>query len=167
MVLYSAHERLRHSISKVAMCWGFSRTTIEYTVNIGNPVNHQISDIAAPWKKSRKNGTNDWKESFNVTKLQPFLKLLRITMLGHQKMSACKPFNETSSIWSRRSTCVPLLTAWHKALRLAWTCQHRHWIFDDWKHVAWSGESHFLLYRADERLRVWRQPHESIYPACQ
>ena len=24
----------------------------------------------------------------------------------------------------------------HKALRLARTCQHRHWTVDDWKHVA-------------------------------
>ncbi|GFS50304.1 HTH_Tnp_Tc3_2 domain-containing protein [Trichonephila clavipes] len=44
---------------------------------------------------------------------------------------------------SRMPTRVPLLTARHKALRLAWAHQHRHWTVDDWKHVAWSDEYHF------------------------
>ncbi|GFW39104.1 transposable element Tcb2 transposase [Trichonephila clavipes] len=66
---------------------------------------------------------------------------------------------------SRRPTRVPLLTARHKALRLAWVRQHQHWTVKDWKHVAWSDESHFQLNRAD--VRVWRQSHESMDPTCQ
>ncbi|GBN39917.1 hypothetical protein AVEN_112574-1 [Araneus ventricosus] len=58
---------------------------------------------------------------------------------------------------SRRSTRVPLLTALHKALLLSWTRQHYHWTVDDWKHVTWSNESRFQLYRTDARVRVWRQ----------
>ncbi|GFV93964.1 transposable element Tcb2 transposase [Trichonephila clavipes] len=54
-----------------------------------------------------------------------------------------------------------------QSLRLAWTLQHRLWAIDDRKHVAWSHESHFQLNRADERVRVWRQPHESMYNTCQ
>ena len=65
---------------------------------------------------------------------------------------------------SRRPTRVPLMTARHKALRLAWD---RHWTVEDWKHVAWSDESRFQLLRADGRVRVWRQPHESMDPTCQ
>ncbi|GFS70940.1 transposable element Tcb2 transposase [Trichonephila clavipes] len=38
---------------------------------------------------------------------------------------------------------------------------------DDWKHVALSDESRFQLNRADGRVRVWRQPHESMDPTCQ
>ncbi|GBM02866.1 hypothetical protein AVEN_52041-1 [Araneus ventricosus] len=38
---------------------------------------------------------------------------------------------------------------------------------DDWKHVAWSDESRFQLYRADGRVRVWRKPHKSMGPTCQ
>ncbi|GFV95483.1 transposable element Tcb2 transposase [Trichonephila clavipes] len=45
--------------------------------------------------------------------------------------------------------------------------QQRHWAFDDWKHVAWYNESRFQLKRADGRVRVWRQPYESIDPTCQ
>ncbi|GBO09266.1 hypothetical protein AVEN_228619-1 [Araneus ventricosus] len=54
---------------------------------------------------------------------------------------------------SRRPTRVPLLTALHKALRLAWTRQHYHWTVDDWKLVAWSDETRFQLYRRDARVR--------------
>ncbi|GFU11832.1 transposable element Tcb2 transposase [Trichonephila clavipes] len=68
---------------------------------------------------------------------------------------------------NRRPTRVPLLTERHKALRLAWARQQRHWTVDDWKHVAWSDESPFQLSRADGRVRIWRQPHASMDPTCQ
>ncbi|GFV48202.1 transposable element Tcb2 transposase [Trichonephila clavipes] len=68
---------------------------------------------------------------------------------------------------SRRLTRVPLLTAQHKALRLPWARQHRHWTVEDWKHAAWSDKSHFQWNRADERVRVGRQPHESMDPTYQ
>ncbi|GFX51342.1 transposable element Tcb2 transposase [Trichonephila clavipes] len=69
--------------------------------------------------------------------------------------------------WSRWPTRVPFLIARHKALRLTWARQHRHWTIDDWKHVAWSDESRFQLNRADGHKRVWRQPHESMGSICQ
>ncbi|GBO03719.1 hypothetical protein AVEN_253218-1 [Araneus ventricosus] len=62
---------------------------------------------------------------------------------------------------SRRPTRVLLLTARHKALRLAWARQHYHWIVDDWKHVAWSDESRFQLYQADARVRTLPLPPKS------
>ncbi|GFS81101.1 transposable element Tcb2 transposase [Trichonephila clavipes] len=68
---------------------------------------------------------------------------------------------------SQRSTHVPLLTAQYKVLRLVRACQHRHWTVDDWKYVAWTDESRFLLNRADERVRVWKQHHESMDPTYQ
>ncbi|GBN64884.1 hypothetical protein AVEN_7504-1 [Araneus ventricosus] len=60
---------------------------------------------------------------------------------------------------SRRPTRVPLLTERHKALLLFWARQHYHSTVDDWKHVAWSDESRFQLYRTDARVRVWRRHH--------
>ncbi|GBL93805.1 hypothetical protein AVEN_153583-1 [Araneus ventricosus] len=60
---------------------------------------------------------------------------------------------------SRRPTRVPLLTALHKALLLSWVRQHYHWTVDDWKHVTWSDESCFQLYRMDTCVQVWRQHH--------
>ncbi|GFT95333.1 transposable element Tcb2 transposase [Trichonephila clavipes] len=66
--------------------------------------------------------------------------------------------------WRQRLTLVPLLTALHKALCLAWAHQHRHHTVNDWKHVTSSDECHFQLNRADGRVRVWRQSHESLDP---
>ncbi|GBN04851.1 hypothetical protein AVEN_41607-1 [Araneus ventricosus] len=60
---------------------------------------------------------------------------------------------------SRGPTRIPLLTALHKALLLFWARQHYHWTVDDWKHVTWSDESRFQLYRTDVRVRVWRKHH--------
>ncbi|GFW36616.1 HTH_Tnp_Tc3_2 domain-containing protein [Trichonephila clavipes] len=120
-VIVSAQE-MEHSISKVAMKSGFSRTRQlhECTVNIGNPIKHQIYDIAAAGKRKCEN--------------------------------------------NRRPTCVPLLTARHKALRLAWDL---HWTIDDWNHVVWSDESRFQLNPADGRVWVWILPHESMDFTCQ
>ncbi|GFU51393.1 HTH_Tnp_Tc3_2 domain-containing protein [Trichonephila clavipes] len=50
-VIVGARE-MGHGLSEVAMKFGFSRATIyECTVNIGNPVKHQIYDIAATGKR--------------------------------------------------------------------------------------------------------------------
>ncbi|GFY19391.1 HTH_Tnp_Tc3_2 domain-containing protein [Trichonephila clavipes] len=88
-------------------------------------------------------------------------------MLRHQQVPPCERNIIDMGFRSRRSTCVPLLTALHKTLHLAWARQHRHWTVDDWKHVAWSDESRFQLNQGDGRERAWRQPHESIDPICQ
>ncbi|GBN07942.1 hypothetical protein AVEN_10613-1 [Araneus ventricosus] len=58
---------------------------------------------------------------------------------------------------SQRPTRVPLLTARHKALLLSWARQHYHYTVDDWKHVDWSDESRFQLYRTDARVRTLGQ----------
>ncbi|GBM04891.1 hypothetical protein AVEN_252830-1 [Araneus ventricosus] len=68
---------------------------------------------------------------------------------------------------SRRPTRVTLLNARHRAARLAWAREQREWTLDDWKRVAWSDKSSFRLLQADVGLRIWRQAHEAMDPACQ
>ncbi|GBM47511.1 hypothetical protein AVEN_211132-1 [Araneus ventricosus] len=81
-----------------------------------------------------------------------------------------------SSLVGPRPTRVPLLTALYKALLLSWAREYYHWIVDDWKHVTWSDESHFQLYRTDARVRQdnatphasrvatkWLQEHSSDF----
>ncbi len=43
---------------------------------------------------------------------------------------------------------------------------HQNWTIKDWKNVAWSDESWFLLQHSDGRVRIWRKEHESMYPSC-
>ncbi len=46
---------------------------------------------------------------------------------------------------SRRPHRVPLLSAKNRKRRLQFTQVHQNWTIQDWKNVAWSDESRFLL----------------------
>ncbi len=68
---------------------------------------------------------------------------------------------------SRRPHRVPLLSAKNRKRRLQFTQAHQNWTIEDWKNVAWSDESRFLLRHSDGRVRIWRKEHRkhgSILP---
>ncbi|GBM09694.1 Transposable element Tc1 transposase [Araneus ventricosus] len=67
---------------------------------------------------------------------------------------------------SSRPTRVPLLTKRHRQLRLQRARKHREWTMDEWKRVAWSDESRFLIHHVDGRVRVSRLPREHLLPSC-
>ncbi len=67
---------------------------------------------------------------------------------------------------SRRPHRVPLLSAKNSTRRLQFTQAHQNWTIEDWKNVAWSDESWFLLLHSDGRVRIWRKEHESMDPSC-
>ncbi len=67
---------------------------------------------------------------------------------------------------SRRPHRVPLLSAKNRKQRLQFTQAHQHWTIEDWKNVAWSDESRFLLQHSDGAVRIWCKEHESMDPSC-
>ncbi len=67
---------------------------------------------------------------------------------------------------SRRPHRVPLLSAKNRKRRLQFTQAHQNWTIEDWKNVAWSDESRFLLRHSDGRVRIWSKEHESMDPSC-
>ncbi len=67
---------------------------------------------------------------------------------------------------SRRRHLVPLLSAKKWKRRLKFTQPHQNWTIEDWKNVAWSDESRFLLRHSDGRVRIWHKDHESVDPSC-
>ncbi len=67
---------------------------------------------------------------------------------------------------SRRPHQVPLLTAKKRKRRLQSTQDHQNWTIEDWKNVAWSDESRFLLRHSDGSVRIWCKEHESMDPSC-
>uniref|UniRef100_A0A673HQB6 Transposase Tc1-like domain-containing protein n=1 Tax=Sinocyclocheilus rhinocerous TaxID=307959 RepID=A0A673HQB6_9TELE len=67
---------------------------------------------------------------------------------------------------SRRPHRVPLLSAKNRKQRLQFAQAHQNWTIEDWKNVAWSDESRFLLRHSDGRVRIWRKEHESMDPSC-
>ncbi len=67
---------------------------------------------------------------------------------------------------SRRPHRVPLLSAKNRTQRLQFTQARQNWTIEDWKNVAWSDESWFLLKHSDGGVRIWRKEHESMDPSC-
>ncbi len=67
---------------------------------------------------------------------------------------------------SRRPHRVPLLSAQNRTRRIQFTQAHQNWTIKDWKNVAWSDESRFLLQHSDGRVRIWCKEHESMDLSC-
>ncbi len=67
---------------------------------------------------------------------------------------------------SRRPHRAPLLSAKNSTRRLQFTQERQNWTIEDWKNVAWSDESEFLLRHSDDRVRIWRKEHESMDSSC-
>ncbi len=67
---------------------------------------------------------------------------------------------------SRRPLRVPLLSAKNRKQRLKFAHAHQNWTIEDWKNVAWSDESRFLLQHPDGRVRIWSKEHESMNQSC-
>ncbi len=65
--------------------------------------------------------------------------------------------------YSRRPHQVPLRSAKNRKRRQQFAQAHPNWTIEDWKNVAWSDESQFLLRHSDGRIRIWRKAW--IHPA--
>ncbi len=68
---------------------------------------------------------------------------------------------EADGLQQQKTTPVPLLSAKNRKRRLKFTQAHQNWTIEDWKHVAWSDESRFLLRHSDGRVRIWRKEHKA------
>ncbi len=67
---------------------------------------------------------------------------------------------------NRRLHRVPLLSDKNRKRSLQFARAHQNWTIEDWKNVAWSDESLFLLRHSDGRVRIWHKEHESLDPSC-
>ncbi len=67
---------------------------------------------------------------------------------------------------SRRPHRVPLLSAKNRKRRLQFAQASQNWTIEDWKNVAWSDESQFLLRHSDGRVRILHKKHGSMDPSC-
>jgi len=50
--------------------------------------------------------------------------------------------------------------------RLQFARAHQNWTVEDWKNVAWSDESRFLMRHSDGRVSIWHKPNENMDPSC-
>ncbi len=56
---------------------------------------------------------------------------------------------------SRRPHRVLLLSDKNRTRRIQFTQTHQNWTIEDWRNVAWSDESRFLLRHSDGRVIIW------------
>ncbi len=67
---------------------------------------------------------------------------------------------------NRRPHRVSLLSAKNRKRRQQFTQAHQNWTIVDWKNIAWSDESRFLLRHSDGRVRIWCKEHKNMDPSC-
>ena len=74
--------------------------------------------------------------------------------LLHMGLCSCRPVR------------VAMMTPVHRRKRLQWARECQNWTLEQWKKVAWSDESRFLLDHVDGHVRVCRLPGEVMAPGC-
>ncbi|ROL55078.1 hypothetical protein DPX16_21082 [Anabarilius grahami] len=67
---------------------------------------------------------------------------------------------------SRRPVRVLMLTPVHRQKHQQWACEHQNLTTEQWKKVALSDESRFLLHHVDGRVRVRLLSGEHMAPGC-
>ncbi len=159
------------SISQTADLLGFSHTTISRFTENG-PKKEKISS---------ERQLCGWKCLVDVRGQRRMARLVRVdrkatvtqittrynqcmqnTISEHTTRRTLKQMDYSS----RRPHRVPLLSDKNRKRRIQFTQTQQNWTIEDWKNVAWSDESRFLLRHSDGSVRIWRKEHESMDPSC-
>ncbi len=152
------------SISKTADLLGFSRTT--------------ISGVYREWSEKEKISSErqlcgrkclvDVRGQRRMGRLVRDDRIATVTQIttrynqGMQNtISECTTHRTLKQMGysSRRPHRVTLLSAKNRKRRLQFAQAHQNWTIEDWKNVAWSDESRFLLRHSDGRVRIWCKEH--------
>ncbi|GBN05507.1 Transposable element Tc1 transposase [Araneus ventricosus] len=167
------------------LCYGKLGTSITETVRLVYCSRSAVVSIHAKWindgnSSSRRQGVCRPR----ITKEKGRQRLSRLVKQNQRQTMAqlIAQYNAGSSasvsehtvkrtlldmgLCSRRPSRMPLLTKHHRQLRLQWGREHRDWTMDEWKRVAWSDESRFLIHHVDGRVRVRHLPDEQLLPSC-
>ncbi len=159
------------SVSRTATLLGFSCSTVSRVYQGWSTTQRTSSQRQASGRKR----LIDERGQRRLTRIVQSNRRATVSQLTVQyNIGAERPIKECTTrrtltrmgYGSRRPNRVPLLSAKHKKLRLQWAKERKHWTLEDWKNIAWSDESRFLLFHADGRTRVWRKPHEYMHPSC-
>ena len=148
-VIVGARE-MGHSISEVAMKFGFSRMTIS---QVYREYQESSKKLNLRYRCGRKKIMQEWdqRQLTRIIKRDRRATLPQIAAdfnAGPSTSVSVQTIQRNiidMGFRSKSSTCVPFMFTRHKAVRLAWARQHRYRLIYDWKHVAWYDESRFQL----------------------
>jgi len=95
------------------------------------------------------------------------LFMSRVTLFIHARLVRSDRKAQITTYNNRRmqksisecSTCRTLK-------QLGYSRFHQNWTLEDWKNVAWSFKSWFLLQNSYGRVRIWCKQHGNMDPSC-
>ncbi len=158
------------SISKTADLLGFSRTTISRVYREWSKKEKISSERQLCGRKcldvrgQRRMGrlVRDDRKTTVTQITTRYNQCIQNTISEHTTRRTLKQMCSSS----RRPHRVPLLSAKNRKQSLQFAQTHQNWTIEDWKNVAWSDDSRFLLRHSDGRVRIWYKEHESMDPSC-
>lgn len=151
-------RRLGQSISETAQLVGCSRSAVVSTsqrwCSEGEPVNRRLGhgrprliDARGERRLARVVKTHSKATVAQVAE--------KLNAGSDKKVSEYTVHRSLLRMGLRRRSGA-LQAAVQQQKRLQWALEHLNWSAEQWKKVAWSGESRFLLYQADGEVRVRR-----------
>ncbi len=159
------------SISKTADLLGFSRTTISRVYRKW-PEKEKISSERQLCGRKCLVDVRGQRRMGRLVRDDRKATVTQITTRYNQRMQNTISERTTRRTLkqmgysSRRPHQVPLLSAKNRKRRLQFAQAHQNWTIEDWKNVACSDESRFLLRHSDGRVRISCKEHESMDPSC-
>ena len=164
-------RRLGHSISRTAGLVGCSRFAVVSTYQKwskeGQPVNRRQGH-----GRPRLIDTRGERRLARVVQLH---RKATVAQIAEKLNAGCdRKVSEHTvhrsllrmGLRSHRPVKEPLLTPVLRRQRLQWARERQNWTVEQWKKVAWSGESRFCLLNVDGRVCVRRLSVEDVAAGC-
>ena len=159
-------RRLGQSISRTAALVGCSRSAVVRTYQKwskeGKPVNRRQGQTRGSLMHVGSEGWPVLSGPIEELLELKLLKKLMLVLIERCQNTQCISVCCCMGLRSRRPVRVPMLTRVHLQKRLQWAREHQNWTMEQWKKVARSDESRFLLHHVyGNELEVLTRPPNS------
>ena len=109
-------------------------------------------------------GSEGWPMWFRANRWATVAQIAEVNAGSDKKVSEYTVHRRLlcMGLHSHRPARVPMLTPVHYWKRQQWACEHQNWTTEQWKKLARSDDSRFLLHHVDGRVLVCCLPGEHM-----